>query len=1378
MKTVSALHTMNPEQTANLKNSLKNLSVRLSVDGQPIGSGFVVISTDKRYAYILTARHCFDNLQNIEAATVEWYDYETSTFIPINIALDQCPLLAFPKVESESSYDGAVLVIPYAKLPVPVIPTVTLGSINSDQICRFIGFPNALENKEPEEFKGEVGLEFGDTFRVKAMDAVEDNSSMAYANVKGFSGSGLFFQEGGQVYLMGIITDFQSFKRFVTHKLNNVNQLLRERELPEMLLEKAPALKSNISPVDSVDFVDQCRRLLDEAEQAWLDLRPKYGLRIVRTMCKNLEEAILSPERRRTLLARVSYLEALTAGDLKEELDIDKLFIEAYGLAPNILTYQERATIAFLNKNQLEKAYELAELILKTQPFNPFAWQVIAHLEPNETVPETVLSDSAFKVAYLTRLSKKSEDNTIYMSDCLGLFPEEIEKHNLPDSISRRNIYYWSFLALITLHKLIARLVQAHNLERPKELLGNDQLKHTATILSIICQRVENSDFRNDKFFQVLRFEYCYCQYLLTEDANIAHQMSNQLFELFIGTKNLLALPYISNSPGAIEAIPHRLIDLLQILFSQNEGQKMLDVLAAAADTSYSSDPILDLFKGMAYGILKKKEEQVEFLRNYLTNKDNLNELDTNNFLDPIRILLSSNVSIETIQEIVLDNKNFENPLYKTLLEAFIWCKRDKLRAHACASEVKEHWNVLPDILKHKIARIYLELEDWTIAKQLHYQLCDINIESEELYYYLIALHHEGQEITSFLQLAAQWREKFSPKPTLIELEQDMYRRLHNWPKMEEVAIYALSHYPDSIGGWWDLVRALHAQGEVKKEDLLEKLALDDRVFYKGYSISIRFALAHICFTAGLLEKGLEIYYQALKDYPDNPTVEHNYFSLSTKYKAFDNLVAPDTATQDTIVKLRVGSREDLLELTEEKIKHHRVAKAVIGLRVGESFKLSGTAIDVDEEHIVIQIMDKYSGQFALIAKKAEKPLSGLPLKSFKIETDETGEFNIELFNKQLQSLFGAEGTKRKLIRDNLRQQFTSGQIGFAELCQGVFSGDPLAAWNYATSDEAGGFPIQPKFMQTPISINEETEYILDFTSVLTLFSLSKLKPLLFKEKKFIVSQLLIDYIMEELQSSRQERGSKMSQDILIDRTTVYFHPEDLQERKTAFYQDLLDWVISYCKADYAPERLSHNFTRNDPDEELFIEDSLYTSSITDSLLLAYQPNRVFVTDDFLAFRLPDKWVRAITVEHFLHIEYNELMMQQLWLELIGFNFRGLTLEADQLFQVFKSSLLDDTQKSKYFKAKFSFSYEYNKDPRLLQPIILFLKKVYTENLSLDYKRQVSQALLRRFFTGMPPITERGIILIRLLIDREFRLISQLGEFLMEDFDIVLNLEL
>lgn len=1362
---------MNPNPSTS--EAINNLSVRLSVAGEPVGSGFVISSDDNEYCYVLTARHCFENLAGTNDLSIDWYDYDRHTFIALITTFDESPLLAFP---TEETYDGAILVIPRSKLPVSVHSVVLVPSVMPDQAFRFRGFPDILSNKEPEELDVKVGFVPGHQIRLKVQEAVEDNGTSAYSNVKGFSGSGLYQKIDNQIYVAGIVIEFQSgITRIIAHSLFRINELLREKSLPELLFSDATTRSSNANPIDSGDFVAQCKRLLDDAEQSWEDMRPKQGIGIVRTVRKNITDSALSTGLRNSLLARVNYLEALIAGDLRDDTNTDDMFIRANALVPDTTVYQERAAEAYLNMGENEKAYEVAEAILKNNPYNPYAWLVLIQLEPTEIVPEIVQSDPVYKVGYLTRTRRNKGDGVIRISDYSGLFRAEIDTQKVPVSINRRRIYYWSYIAQFAFHELISRLGHIHNLERPKELLGNPQLQFASDLLEHICERVERSDLKNDNFFQIIRFDYCYCRYFLSDDATIAREMAHELFELFIGTKKAIILPYVPNRPPAIESIPHRLIDLLLILYSQKEGKKMID--AIAADTIHTNQPIINLFGGMAYGLMDDSDQQVESLKVYLEKTNNLDELETINVLDPIRILLQNGASINFVYQLAIDGKTFVQPYYKLLLEAFLWSveKGPKDRARSRVEEIRKYWDSLSDTLRKVVARIHIPLGEWTVARELLAQLCDKAEESEELGLYIIAIYNEQRDIPLFLKLAAHWRANFLPNPGLTYCEMVIHRHLHNYAKMEEVATYGLKHFPDSIVYWWDLVRSLHSQRRPKKEALLAQLALDEYVFHEEFTGETRFALAHVCFTVGLSEKGLELSYKALKDNPYDPAIQHKYFSLSTNYQAFDNLIEPEVAQQDMVVRLRLGSNEQLIELTEEAISHNRIAHATIGHRVGESFKLHDNITGRDDEYVIVQIINKYTGQLPLIMQKAEQPLSDFPIKSIKIATDEVGELDFDGFHKQLQDLFGAEGTKRKIIVDDLRQKFARGVIGFTELCQNAFGGDPIAAWNYATSDQAGGFPVCPLCLQNTPVINDDTEYVLDFTSVLSLFFLSKLQPIAF-QNRFIVSQFLIDYVGQELETAQHERGSKMSAEIFIDRTIPHFYPEDQQERKTAFYQELLDWIIVYCKPDYAPERLNQDFMDQGAEDRLFSEDRAFSSSFMDSLLLAIRPNRILVTDDMLPFRsMSGGGLRLITVEHFLRIEHSQSYLEHLWIELVGFNFRGLTLGSNQLYQVFKNSLLESSYQKNYFRATFSFSQQYNPEPKLLLGVIVFLKRVYTEDFSLEYKRQTSQALLRRYFIGSSSITERRLLLIHQLIDREFQLMGDYGDYLKDDFNIVLE---
>lgn len=1359
-----------------MPSAIDTLSVRLCIDTHPVGSGFVLAPATGEHVYILTARHCFAALTGNSHLSIDWYVEEQQGFVSLTLQPAKYRFLAFP---AENPYDGAVLVIARDQLLVQVGPVIGQETAQVDQTLRFTGYPAATQHNQPVILSGVVLTTAKQTFQLQSLHPVEDNTTTAYGNVQGFSGSGIYYTNGEVLIVVGILCTFKKeFHRFQACTLLPLNLLLQEAGHEPIPLSISPPVPSQaVIPVDVSDFIGQCKRLLDEAEQCWLGMQPRQGLTLVHTVQRDINEALLPAVQQDQLLARVYYLEALLAGDLGDDVDGDTLFINAHARMPHIKEYQERAAQAYLTKEDREAALKTAEKLIKGYPLNPYGWLVLVQLglyAPEDVMP-AVQREPAYKVGYINKLGPKRENGTVNIQDYIHLFQSELTQRRVPTHVDRKTIYYWSYVAQFILHELLARLPYVSSMNWPTELLNNPQLLYAASLLRLLCERVENTDLHDRPFFQVLRFEYCYCQYFVTQHTDTRQRMAEEMAKLFIGYGQDERLPFSPNRPPAMQVIPHRLVDLMQILHHQQQGKLMLDALAV--NTYLPQEPIWQLFRGMAYRLLGQRAQQRESFCAFLAQTDELDDMDVLNFMDPIRLLLDD-YSFEELHGMIIDGKQFKVSYAKLILEAYLWSlsMSQKDRGRSQAELIKPHWDELSLPLKQMVTRIFMSLGDWTSAKDYLAQLCPPGEESDDLLFYIHALYEEGQEVSRFLELAAHWRTHYTPHQLLIKDELAIYRRWRNYAKLEEVASYGLLHFPQEVTYWWDLVRALFQQRPVRQEALLVQLTRDKYVFDTSFTLESQFTVAHICLSSGLMDKGVAVAYQALMNYRDNPKAADKYFMLSTRYQAFDALPTPTTATKDMVVLVRKENAEpQYIELSEEALRHNPLAQAVVDHQAGDTITLTDKLMNRQERFELLQLYNKYVGQWMLIAKKTGDPYSGLAARSMTIPTDETGEFDFAGFERLLQDIAGEEGTKRKLRVDQQQARFAKGEIGFSELCASCFNGNPVAAWQYATSDQADGFTIMPLCLQPAYQPYDDTEYVLDFSSVLSLYFMQQKQPLVPLAKPFVVSQFLLDYVISELEEARHDAEQKLTQEVSLDRIVTHAYPDDYKQRRIAFYTDLLAWLTAMCRPDYAPERIERSFMERSEERDLFGEDNLFASSVLDTYLLANRPQRIFITDDLTPHQSLQNALRVITTEHFLLVSQPTLHKEQGWLALVNFNFRGLTLEVDQLYQVFTRSLLAETNQSSYRRAAYNFSRQYNPDIRLSARVIQFAKRVYLHKLSLEFKRQVVQGLLRRHFLGHPELTPRIIAALKTYIDREFRLIGNLGDYTKEDVDIALG---
>lgn len=1344
-----------------LQDHLENLSVRISTAKKNVGSGFVVYPEQGTTMYILTARHCVQNIPNDQAIFVEFYNYEQNGFW---LSISVSDRFYF---EAEIDYDIAILPISKEAVSFRPLTCRLLTSIPKNQEYDFRGFPNGLQGKKPVDNNVIAKITIGLSAQLRNLGVrPENHETDAMANTKGFSGSGIVQQKQGQLYLSGIITHYDSiFNDFRAYNLSKINELLKLNNHSPLGFDNHPEAVVKKENNESL-FIHQNRESLKQAEELWKGFRPQEAFILVESVRQNVEDSSLKSEDRDTLLAKACYLKALIESDLGTEGNTNALFIEAYNLHKEKKEYQERAAVAYLQKDNKEKAYEIAEGILTEDEENIRGWVTMSKLRSDLPIPAQVKASPIFKVGQIAKLAKN--DNRVSIEELVPIFSDELKKQSMPDVLDRTNIYYWNYVAQTAMHHAFQREGRFIHLQKPDEFEDDILLKYAFELFKSICDRVHGTEFQEQEIFRVARFDYCICHYYLVNDPIKEKQLADDIFRFFIGEQTHTEASFIKWREPVIDLISERLCEVLIICLQQQKSQLVISALTKVP--SYGRAEI-QMLLGKAYSMLNQTTEAIEAYKQYLNSVDEkIDQLTAATFLDVIQYLMIAGQSSDIIVSWVVGEKIFTDSYIKPLLEAFCqsnnFNKRDIVKE--AADKVKPYWNELEPGLKKALTAIYSDLKEYNTAKELFRELIgEGDKETDSLKMYLLTLYNEHVEFEELASRLAYWREHFSPDFILTSCEATLYRKLNKYTELAKVSLYGMLHFPDSPAFWVDRIRSLHRLRYV--EDLLP--LLDDRILTLKLPAALRMSIAHIYLTHDRLDLGQEACYQAVKEEWANPNIKMAYFSLSAQYKAIAEKELPETVEEGMVVRLRIDGKHQLLEMTPQNLLHNSVAKRVMGLHVNDFFQLNEKISDKPLTYIVDQILDKYQGLFALIENEVKTKLHGMPIQSVEIPSGEGSEGILN----QMNEAFGTQETKRYLMNKESQRDFANHKIGFMELTQRVFGGSPLATWEYVTSDYAAGFPIIPlvahKKLQPSLEVNQETEFVLDFSSLLTLYHLSQKGVFNSIRKPFIVSQYIVDYIGFELEQSEHEQSSSMSLRFQGDRYTPYFHPDDLQERQIKFWTGLYEWIQCNCRTDYAWERLGWEWEKpEDSSKLLFSDEKMYESGFWDTLLLANRSNRLLITDDlYLFIKLPGNFVAPATTEWYLRTMHLNQYQSVLWLELIRLNMRGLTLSGKQLYQTFSNSKLATQAPSDYLKAIHSLSLRYNPNVNNLFEAVVFLKNMYAGNLLLDYKRQLSRTLFQVVLKDHKPFKEDTLSLLLIHIDIEFQLLGNYSNLVKED---------
>jgi hypothetical protein len=258
---------------------LRSLTVKVN---SSIGNGSGILckpASDADFLYILTARHIIANGPQIvtpEEVSLEFWNVQLIGKYQLHTT-DR--ILTF----NEEEKDIAVLVIPTAEVEkitgqLPVVSCVKDWFGLKE--CLFRGFPEANMGIEPTRMDGEIvegqkHFDFQFEFLVpQPLEGRWNNRTenfLAFDNVGGFSGSGVFVLNDDEIHLLGVVSKFGAFNRFWGIKADLLSELFPENGLLQpawIVPETRPEVRAGIKRLRENSH-DVRRRIVTQVGGKW-----------------------------------------------------------------------------------------------------------------------------------------------------------------------------------------------------------------------------------------------------------------------------------------------------------------------------------------------------------------------------------------------------------------------------------------------------------------------------------------------------------------------------------------------------------------------------------------------------------------------------------------------------------------------------------------------------------------------------------------------------------------------------------------------------------------------------------------------------------------------------------------------------------------------------------------------------------------------------------------------------------------------------------------------------------------------------------------------------------------------------------------------------
>lgn len=242
-----------------LLHSLNKLTVRISLSGEIVGSGFILHSLDKLCLYILTARHCLaedeESLPDLSSISLEWYDEHSGNFHPFSFQVENGEYL-----DLGGDLLGIALSLPVSEISSFDLPLIQIGVdlLDLQNHCIIKGFPNVSAHEAVKvncRYAEQHGAEF-DLDTDKRFES--GNSKFAQENTGGFSGSGVVFIFDNELFLTGIVLRYQaSLQQFKCINLQRFIDFLAESEFPPLAIKMREHFETDAEIVRDISRLRQ-----------------------------------------------------------------------------------------------------------------------------------------------------------------------------------------------------------------------------------------------------------------------------------------------------------------------------------------------------------------------------------------------------------------------------------------------------------------------------------------------------------------------------------------------------------------------------------------------------------------------------------------------------------------------------------------------------------------------------------------------------------------------------------------------------------------------------------------------------------------------------------------------------------------------------------------------------------------------------------------------------------------------------------------------------------------------------------------------------------------------------------------------------------------
>lgn len=1115
------------------------------------------------------------------------------------------------------------------------------------------------------------------------------------------------------------IKDLERFKR-------EIELLLSIRDSLKDLNDKIDFLKEKLQSLNS-ELEREWIRQLDVYKTSIQKFKPKTALELLTKLEDSFNLSETKPGN--SIKATVEFLKGQCFEYIGNMQEMHKCYIKSYRLDNSSIYSKEKACFAFAKNKKPDEANLIIKEIFQFDEYNPIAWAVKVILSEDnnlanilESIPELAREDENFRriVYVMTRSDERFSDAQ-----------ETFRKFQiLPDinswdktSLTFNNYKYRTFL----IEAVLSEMFQFFYISFYDAFTGDIQLvKSTKPILEDFLKQLAGTEIIQR--FYLLEFYNEYFSFILNGEKDSVARMKSIFDE-------------------------YNLKDSLQVMILANCLQQIGNVNDAIIVLKTQANKNPDLLRFESFCYLKKND-----VENYISCSHEILKLtktvDINSceFLLEIANTLNEFGRIDEIQaDDFLKDKEFEFDYLKVLVSEFISIvlKNNSTQTVKNLQQIEEELLTSESKLIFYVSYSYYLLEEVELAIELFRKYLDKNKESRNLLLYIKSLDKSSIYNEELLQCLAHWRENFSFNAEFLQLEADLRRQLSDWKNCAIICEYFLSVYANEESFLTLYLISISETDRPDKNEIIEKIAniFSTYNFKNNNRVTI---VSNILAQYGYHLISLNILYK-VAIIKENKQARMDYFTTCIHIPS-ELIKEKPVVDKGLFVKYELNSEIFFIEIND----HNILSKSLLGHVVGDIVTIERPMVSGFDSIKILRIMDKYLYLHDEILEEVKNnPYSGIPMQS--IEFKDTSP---EGLIKTLTSLFGPSGTLLKEKKENAFLEYYNYKLSFSEIVLRNYSSDYIGGY-FDLIHYRDGFTLIPAHAYPPINLAKNKNFVIDYSSLLILFQISREHEIKF-EHNFIVSKGILDYLRAFKKKESSNIGEQMSIDVSMNGVSKFTKPEEAFKSNIQYLIKLIDWIENNCIVKIAVSRL--NVTRK---LERELNNETFSNYIIDNISLTLEhENCILISDDSIYLRIfPLGSGKTVSSEIYVSSYFGGNI--SIMSEFIKNKYIGISVSKDMLINEFNRKIKD--QINNYNHCLNNLSLALNPERQNITTAIQFLKEIFMTSL-------LPSEFLRREAVGVFVILLKGYSqwevfrIVELLIKKEFELLGAKLDLIIESF--------